>query len=134
MPATTISTTAYLAKQLAMTAMAASAGLGVVLPMAWLPAEPISAAFLGVIGALLRLSVPWIMDTVQKPTLVQCLLIVLTSTMIAVFGNGFQIPLLGSFFDADALWRVNTLMLAFMGITVPLYLIDLLPKKKGGVP
>jgi hypothetical protein len=126
----TISTTAYLGKQVAMTGLAALAGAGIVMPMAWLPAEPLSAAFLGVIGGCLQLSVPWIVNADAKPTWLQGLLVVFTSALIAVFGNGIQIPLLNHFVADDSLWRVNTLMLAFIGISVPMYIKDMFPKKE----
>ena len=134
MPISTISTTAYFAKQATVIAMAAMAGLGLVMPMAWLPAEAFSALLLGIMGSLLNLSVFWIVNSNEKPSLVKIFWIFVSSVIIAVAGNGIQLPFLGHVVTADALWRVNTLMLAFLGVSVPLFIKDLILSKVLGGP
>ena len=66
MPISTLSTSAYFAKQATVTAMAAMAGFGLVMPMAWLPDEALSALLLGIMGSLLNLSVFWIVNSNEK--------------------------------------------------------------------
>ena len=129
MPITTLSTTAYFAKQGTVIVMAAMAGFGLVMPMAWLPAEAISALLLGIMGSLLNLSVFWIVNSNEKPSLVKIFWIFVSSIIIAVAGNGIQLPFLNHVVTADALWRVNTLMLAFLGVSVPLFIKDLILSK-----
>ena len=134
MPISTISTTAYFAKQGAVIALAAMAGFGLVMPMAWLPAEALSALLLGIMGSLLNLSVFWIVNSNEKPSLVKIFWIFVSSIIIAVAGNGIQLPFLNHVVTADALWRVNTLMLAFLGVSVPLFIKDLILSKVLGGP
>ena len=134
MPISTLSTTAYFAKQGTVIAMAAMAGFGLVMPMAWLPVEALSALLLGIMGSLLNLSVFWIVNSNEKPSLIKIFWIFVSSVIIAVAGNGIQLPFLGHVVTADALWRVNTLMLAFLGVSVPLFIKDLILSKVLGGP
>ena len=134
MPISTLSTSAYFAKQGTVIVMAAMAGFGLVMPMAWLPAEALSALLLGIMGSLLNLSVFWIVNSNEKPSLVKIFWIFVSSVIIAVAGNGIQLPFLDHVVTADALWRVNTLMLAFLGVSVPLFIKDLILSKVLGGP
>ena len=134
MPISTLSTSAYFAKQATVTAMAAMAGFGLVMPMAWLPDEALSALLLGIMGSLLNLSVFWIVNSNEKPSPVKIFWIFVSSIIIAVAGNGIQLPFLDHVVTADALWRVNTLMLAFLGVSVPLFIKDLILSKVMGGP
>lgn len=134
MPISTLSTSAYFAKQGTVIVMAAMAGFGLVMPMAWLPDEAISALLLGIMGSLLNLSVFWIVNSNEKPSLVKIFWIFVSSVIIAVAGNGIQLPFLDHVVTADALWRVNTLMLAFLGVSVPLFIKDLILSKVLGGP
>ena len=134
MPISTLSTSAYFAKQGTVIVMAAMAGFGLVMPMAWLPAEALSALLLGIMGSLLNLSVFWIVNSNEKPSLGKIFWIFVSSIIIAVAGNGIQLPFLDHVVTADALWRVNTLMLAFLGVSVPLFIKDLILSKVLGGP
>lgn len=81
------------------------------LPITWLPPDPVGAAIIGLIGGLLRWSVA------QNP-LKKGLITVAAGMGVAIFGNGIQVPGIAEIASADSLWRVNTLVLAFLGVSV----------------
>ena len=90
---------------------AASAFVAIIPAAPWLPEDPVGATIIGLVGGALRWSV-------SRAQWTEGAITICTGVGTAVFGNGIEIPGLASIVDANALWRVNTLLLAFIGVSI----------------